>query len=213
MSKAFKFIQKNRIKLVSFLVVVLIISAGLLLWPFINDLKYAINKPDEKSITYSLSASTLEKLGLKSSEVKTENKPVPADNRLIIPKIGVDTAIIEGNNLEVLDKQEGVWHENHSVFDPSKDKSGTVLAGHRFQYLPPNTATFYNLDKLKVGDKFIIFWQKREMVFEIFKASVVKATDIDSVKYTGNNNKEVALYTCTPIGTNTDRIVVNAKEI
>ena len=213
MSKVLKFVQKNIVKLIAIFIIILIVSISLILWPFINDLIYFIDQPDPKTISYSLSSSTLEKLGLNSSEVKTENKPAPAGNRLIIPKIGVDAAIIEGDNLDVLKKQEGVWHKNHSVFDPGKDNSGTVLAGHRFQYLPPNTATFYNLDKLKVGDKFIVFWQKKEMVFEIFEAGVVKATDIDSVKYTGKNNKEVALYTCTPIGTNTDRIVVKAKEI
>ncbi|HUC19893.1 MAG TPA: sortase, partial [Candidatus Polarisedimenticolaceae bacterium] len=68
-------------------------------------------------------------------------------NRVIIPSIGVNTPILESSSLAILDSHEGVWHQTGTL-----QTSNFVIAGHRFKYLPPNTTTFYNLDKLAPGD-------------------------------------------------------------
>jgi len=73
------------------------------------------------------------------------------ENRLVIPKIGVDSEILEGSSLDVLLTKEGVWRE---PYDSTPDQDGNVMiAGHRFQYLPPNTHTFYNLEEVTAAIK------------------------------------------------------------
>lgn len=131
-------------------------------------------------------------------------KPIPKENTLVIPKIGVDTQIHEGESISTLNK--GIWHRPKTS---SPDLGGnTVLAGHRYLYTEgPNT--FYNLDKLVVGDKIIIFWKGKEYDYEIVETKVVPPTAIEIE----DNTKDplLTIYTCTPLFTSTDRLVVLAK--
>ncbi len=87
-----------------------------------------------------------------------------------------------------------------------------MIAGHRFQYLPPNTHTFYNLDKLKIGDKLKVFWNGIEFTYEVFKTFEVFPNEV-WIRNPEGNEKELTLYTCTPIYTSEKRLVVKAKMI
>lgn len=130
----------------------------------------------------------------------------PEGNRLIIPKIRVETAIVEGTAPAALDS--GVWRRPGTG---TPDLGGnTVLAGHRFMYTAgPNT--FYNLDQVQVGDKLAIFWDDVEYDYEVTSIDVVEPTDT----YIEDPTAEpmLTLYTCTPVLTAADRLVVRAKPI
>lgn len=127
----------------------------------------------------------------------------PKDNRLVVPQIQVDNEIILGEDPSNVHK--GVWHRPHTS---TPDKGGnTVLVGHRFSYSDP--ATFYHLDKLKNGDRFAIWWEGKEYVYEVFDISIVgpKAIEVEA-----NTDEPIAtLYTCTPVWTAANRLVVKAK--
>lgn len=136
--------------------------------------------------------------------------PPPKDNRLVIPKIGVDSVVYQGNDIALLDK--GLWHRpNTSTPDQG---SNTVIVAHRFQYTQ-GPATFYSLDKMAVGDKAIIFWGENENRFEydyeVTEVKVVPATAIEIEDPT--SNEMLTLYTCTPLWTSKDRLVVSFKLI
>jgi len=193
-------------------VALLLISLTVLIFPLWPRLVYSFSKKDPNTIYYPISfpvsyAKSTQKLTLPTDPAQV--KAIPLTNKLVIPKIGVDSDIIEGSTLDVLLSHEGVWHEPPSV---TPDKVGNmVIAGHRFQYLPPNTHTFYDLDQITKGDKIIIFWNKKSYVYEVYLTETVTPDRID-IK---NNDKkiphELTLYTCTPLYTSEDRLVVKAK--
>jgi LPXTG-site transpeptidase (sortase) family protein len=130
-------------------------------------------------------------------------KPKPSDNRLVIPKINIDEKIIEGDAPTTVDK--GVWRRPKTS-TPDKD-SNTVLVGHRFSYSDP--ATFYNLDKMKTGDRFTLFWDKTEYIYEVTGTKVVPPTAIEVESPTKDHT--LTMYTCTPIWTAANRLVVTSN--
>jgi LPXTG-site transpeptidase (sortase) family protein len=194
----------KRILLVIF-VVVLIAGGIYLILPFAPAISYAVNPPDNK-ISYAVSEKTLEAMG---TQKNSRDLPIPKENRLIIPKIGVDAEIFNAPDLSVLNTHEGVWHEAGSR-NPAIPGT-TVIAGHRFQYRPPNTATFYNLDKLQVGDKILIFWSKLAYTYTITKTYETYPQNSEPVRRENPNTPpKLSLYTCTPLGVK--RIVVEALQ-
>jgi len=129
----------------------------------------------------------------------------PEENTLIIPSIQVDEVVIESDAPEAVDW--GVWRRPQTS---TPDKGGnTVLVAHRFAYSAG--ATFYHLDKMEVGEKFAVFWNDEEYIYEVFDIGVVPATAIEIEDNTAE--PMMTLYTCTPIWTSVDRLVVKANLI
>lgn len=132
-------------------------------------------------------------------------KSPPKGNRLVIPGIHIDDEIIIGespNNVHL-----GVWHR---PLTSTPDKGGnTVLVGHRFSYNDP--ATFYHLDKVDVGHKLAVWWQGTEYVYEVFEDVVVPASAVEIEQNT--DDSIVTIYTCTPLWTAQDRLVIKARLI
>ncbi|MFZ2202682.1 MAG: sortase [Microgenomates group bacterium] len=116
---------------------------------------------------------------------------LPKENGLLIDKIGVRGEIHEGENwAEIL--KTGIWRVP-DFGTPEDDTLPIILAAHRFGYVTWTNSfrtlnSFYNLPKLKVGDKVEIIWNQRKYVYEIYKEETGPAiTD-----YTAN----LILYTC-----------------
>lgn len=128
----------------------------------------------------------------------------PKDNRLVVPSINLDEPIIEGANLGVIGGG-GTWRLPHT--SNPVDGGNTVIVGHRWSYSDP--ATFYHLDKISVGERFAIWWQEKEYVYEVFDSRVVPATEL-SVE-APSPEPIVTLYTCTPIWTAANRLVIQAR--
>jgi LPXTG-site transpeptidase (sortase) family protein len=139
-----------------------------------------------------------------TSSAAADQIPV-TDNRVIIPAIGVDTPIVEGPNLSVLNKTEGVWHQTGSV-----NHGNFVLAGHRFRYLPPNTSTLYNLNKLDVGDLIAIDWLGKRTVYQVTQMEVVPQSDVAILNPTVQ--PRLTLYSCNDIR-QTQRVVAIATPL
>ncbi|MDP3970656.1 MAG: sortase [bacterium] len=134
----------------------------------------------------------------------------PAENRLVIPQLGVDAEILESETLDILWNHSGVWHEPET-FNP--DTGGNmVIAGHRFQYRPPNNTTFYNLHHLEYGDRFIVYWNQKDYIFEVTEKIVVSPVET-SVRWSDPEKSEVTLYSCDPIGSTKNRLIVKAQLI
>lgn len=129
----------------------------------------------------------------------------PTTNRLVIPSISLDEQIFVGSDPANVDL--GVWQRPQTS---SPDKGGnTVLVGHRFSYSSP--ATFYHLDKVQEGDKFAIWWDQEEFVYEVYATYIVGP---EAVRIEENTDEKIAtLYTCTPVWTAKDRLVVRARLI
>lgn len=129
---------------------------------------------------------------------------VSTANRVVIPKIGVDTAILEGPNLTILNKKDGVWHETGT------ESNNLVLAGHRFKYLPPNTTTLYNLDKIQAGDTIIVDWNRKRNIYIVTETKIVSKRDIAIRNPTPTPT--ITIYSCEEKN-QAHRIVVTAKRL
>lgn len=180
---------------------VIIVTLFLLIVPLFPAVTYSFNPPTDK-VKYKLPAS---------APVQSIDNPkaVPSENRLIIPKIGVDTPIVDGANIDILNSEEGVWRELANK-NPT-EKGNMTLAGHRFQYLPPNMTTFYNLDKVQTGDIAIVFWEGKSYIYQVYTTFEVTPDHVEILDDSKDVPYELTLYTCTPIYTSTDRLIVKAK--
>ena len=189
------------------LLVVLVILAGYIMFiPFVPEVMamYAKRTDSTHGFKYrsklSLDAAQEEQIVVESL------KPIPKDNVLVIPQIGVDSVVVEGAGPDALDL--GLWRRPHSS---TPDKGGnTVITGHRFMY-SSGPKTFYNLDELAVGDKFFMYWEGREYDYEVVDVYVVEPFQTEIEEYT--SDPMFTLYTCTPLWTAAQRLVVRAKLI
>ena len=130
-------------------------------------------------------------------------------NRLIIPRMLMDTKIVEGpvsnpyGNLK-----KGAWQ---LPFSATPDKDGnTVIAGHRFTYTE-SRSVFYYLDKLQIGDEIGLQWNGVMHTYKVVSSTVVAPTDTEVQAATVDTR--LTLYTCTPVWNPKNRLVVVAKPV
>jgi len=142
---------------------------------------------------------------LSGSDIEPKQLP-PEENTLLIPDIKLNEKVLEGENISVISDGSSWRLPNTSTPDAG---GNTVIIGHRWSYSDP--ATFYNLDKMEVGDKFSVYWNKEEYVYEVFETKIVPPTRIEIEAPT--EDARLTLYTCAPLWTATDRLVVTSKLI
>lgn len=135
------------------------------------------------------------------------------ENRLYIPKIGVDVAIVEGKSHAVLEK--GAWHRKPENGNPEKG-GNFVLSAHRFRlgFTPQQTrarSPFYHIDKLDVGEKIYVDYNKKRYTYEITKKYKVDrhAVQIEAP----STEPKMTLYSCDLKGEAAGREVIEAKPI
>ena len=121
------------------------------------------------------------------------NATLPSQNRLIIAEIGFDAPIGENVASEVEETlRAGAWRVG-DFGTPYARKMPTILAAHRYGYLEWTNAyrrehSFYNLPKLKNGDRVEVIWNQRKYVYEITESA-------ESEEIT-NYRADLILYTC-----------------
>lgn len=127
--------------------------------------------------------------------------------RLRIPVIAVDLPIYHGTSDHVLNL--GVGHLKGTSFPVGGSDTHSVLSAHRGLA----SATMFNdLDKLVVGDRFVIEIAGDVLTYQVTETRVVDKDDTETVKVQPGRDI-VTLVTCTPLGINTHRIVVTGERI
>jgi len=133
----------------------------------------------------------------------TKTATIPQDNRLVIPKIGVDNEIVDGADERAL--WRGIWRYPASS---TPDRGGnTVLTGHRFQYLA-GPRTLYLLDQVNVGDIIMVYWKGAEYDYTVRERKVVNPDEVSILDNTPD--AQLTIYTCTPLFTTKQRLVLIA---
>lgn len=118
---------------------------------------------------------------------------LPVESRIKISSIGVDAQIYEAGYEDIEDAlRKGVWRAGDFGIPPQRERP-IILAAHRFGYLSWSNKfrrenSFYNLPKLKVGNKVEIIWSQRKYVYEIY----AEEQGEEIVDYSG----DLILYTC-----------------
>jgi sortase A len=193
-------IQKLTLNQVNSLLICLIIAVNL----------YTIGAPLQPAIGFWLrqhftgTAKRLDNL-VNNPASSNGSVPVPDGKRLVIPSILLDKPIYDNPN--PLTVHRGVWLIP-GTSTPDKG-SNTVMAGHRFSYKDP--AVFYNLDKMEIGQRFAVFWNAHKYLYEVDGKKEVPPTQTDIEAPTVE--PRLTLYTCTPLITAKNRLVITAKLI
>lgn len=131
-------------------------------------------------------------------------KPVPQENRIVIPSAGIDAPIVEGNSPRVL--FSGAWRRPGTSIPPAG--GNTVITAHNF-YRTSAANFFYTLEDVAIDDEIIVFWEGKEYRYKTVETIIVKPDKIDIESPT--TEPTLTLYTCTPRLTAANRFVVRAK--
>ena len=185
----------------------------ILIMPFYPELKYRVSiktEVDQKAETEKIIEEFKEKnkIDIDSSPGFPSSKYKVSQDRLIISKIGVNAPIVQTDNQDY-GLSLGAWLMPAGV-SPG-EQGNTIITGHRFKYLPPNNLTFYLFHKLEIGDLVYIIWKDEEIYYEISEIKIVGDADLSVMNQT--EDETLTMFTCTPIYSTKQRLVVTAKPI
>lgn len=131
---------------------------------------------------------------------------------MTIPKINVKIAIYHGTSDKVL--QTGIGHLNGTKLPIGGESTHCVVAAHRGL---PSAKLFTDVDKLEKGDLFYIHVLDKDLAYEVDQ--ILPMVDKDDQETLANalqieEGKDlVTLFTCTPYGVNTHRLLVRGHRV
>lgn len=131
---------------------------------------------------------------------------------LRVPAIKLDHVVVEGVGVEDLKKGPGHYPECRSGFLKPLctefdevwpgEKGRVVVSGHRTTYEAP----FWDLDKVRRGDEIITKTKWGTFTYTVFKKTIVPPNSAAIV--VPGNNAEIALTTCNPKFSASERLIV-----
>lgn len=124
-----------------------------------------------------------------------------------IPSIDISLPVYHGTEEGVL--QIAVGHLEWSSLPVGGADTHCVLSGHRGL---PSAKLFTNLDKLVVGDKFIMRVLDEVLTYEVDQILIVEPTDVSTLMIEAGKDL-CTLITCTPYGINSHRLLVRGHRI
>ena len=127
--------------------------------------------------------------------------------RIRIPAIGVDLPIYHGASDATLLK--GVGHLEGTSLPVGGASTHSVLTAHRGL---ADAMMFTNLDKVELGDRFTVEVFGEVATYRIVSTRVVDPDDTESLGVVRDEDL-VTLVTCTPLGINSQRILVTGERL
>ena len=131
---------------------------------------------------------------------------------LTIPKIHVELSIYHGTSDEVL--ETGVGHMNGTKLPIGGEGTHSVLSAHRGL---PSAKLFTDIDQLGPGDRFYIHVLDEDLAYEVDQIlPMVDKDDRDTLNealQVEEGEDLVTLFTCTPYGVNTHRLLVRGHRV
>ena len=124
-----------------------------------------------------------------------------------IPTVNISLPVYHGTEDAVL--QIAVGHLEWSSLPVGGESTHCVLSGHRGL---PSAKLFTNLDKLVVGDKFVMRVLDEVLTYEVDQILIVEPTDVSTLIIEAGKDL-CTLVTCTPYGINSHRLLVRGHRI
>lgn len=119
-----------------------------------------------------------------------------------IPKMDLDYPVVFGDGKQQLKVGIGQVPGTPSI----GTYGNAVLAGHRTS----NGAPFYDLDLLEVGDQFSLSGVFGVLTYEVNRTEIVTPDDVASILTSDWTRSSVTLFSCTPRGSTSHRLLVHA---
>ena len=126
---------------------------------------------------------------------------------ITIAKLGVELPLYHGISPEVLNIACG--HLEGSSLPIGGESTHTVLSAHRGL---PHARLFTDLDKMELGDTFVLTVLDRTLTYQVDQIKVVRPNEIDDVQVVAGEDL-CTLLTCTPYGINSHRLLVRGTRI
>jgi LPXTG-site transpeptidase (sortase) family protein len=146
---------------------------------------------------------------------------IPPENRLAIPRLGINAPIRETEGIdltqawETIEKQIQKTLENGVAHFPGTADPGTrgnaFLTGHSSYYpwAPGRYKDIFAiLPEIEIGDQIIIFYDQQKYVYEVSGKYEVSPKQVSVLEKT--NDERLTLMTCIPVGTSLRRLIVTA---
>lgn len=149
----------------------------------------------------------------------------PPDTRLIIPRINRNVPVVNVSSEALMtkdwDKLEsdmqgalryGVIHYPGTAY-PGQP-GNIVVTGHS-SYFPWDPGRFKDvfavLHDMRAGDKILLYHNQQQYIYEVDTIKKIWPSDLNVLRPSPEN--KLTLITCTPLGTNIKRLIVEAKLI
>ena len=133
------------------------------------------------------------------------------DNSMIgyldIDRISVSLPIYHGTSDEVLGR--GVGHREGSSLPVGGENTHAVLSAHRGL---PSSKLFTDLDRVEIGDTFRITVLDEVLTYQVDFIKIIEPRDISNLQIIEGGDY-CTLFTCTPYGINTHRLLVRGIRI
>lgn len=129
-----------------------------------------------------------------------------------IPKINVKLSIYHGTSDDIL--QTGVGHLDGTKLPIGGESTHCVLAAHRGL---PSARLFTDIDQMEKGDRFYIHVLDEVLAYEVDQIyDMVDKDDMETLESAMSivdGEDHVTLFTCTPYGVNTHRLLVRGVRV
>ena len=126
---------------------------------------------------------------------------------ITIPKLGVELPIYHGVSAQVLNIACG--HLEGSSLPVGGERTHSVLSAHRGL---PHAKLFTELDKMEVGDTFMLTILDRTFTYQVDQIKVVRPNEVEEIQLKAGLDL-CTLLTCTPYGVNSHRLMVRGTRI
>ena len=134
-----------------------------------------------------------------------------ADNDIMgylkIDRIGVELPIYHGTSDHVLNK--GVGHLEGTSLPVGGENTHSIMSAHRGL---PSAKLFTDLDRMELGDTFQIIVLDQVLTYQVDFIKVIEPTDVSNLQIKEGGDY-CTLFTCTPYGINTHRLLVRGVRI
>ena len=124
-----------------------------------------------------------------------------------IPKIRITLPIFHTTNEDVLERAAG--HLEGSSLPVGGENTHAVISAHRGL---PSAALFTDLDKMKMGDHFLLHILDDTLCYEVDEITVIEPEETDALAVEPGMDL-VTLLTCTPYGVNSHRLLVRGHRV
>ena len=126
---------------------------------------------------------------------------------LKIDKIGVELPIYHGTSDEVLNR--GVGHLEGSSLPVGGENTHSIMSAHRGL---PSAKLFTDLDRLELGDTFQVVILDQILTYQVDQIKITTPQEFEDLLIVDGMDY-CTLFTCTPYGINTHRLLVRGIRI
>lgn len=189
-------------------------TEGIVRTPIKREETSPLRKMEKKKLLFknrSLQAKTQPK------EVFSEMEIFPSDNRLFIPRIGKNVPLVgvpSHKNWYQLEQNIQTGLREGVVVHPTSHAPGSIgnffATGHSSYYAWDSGRfkdVFALLHEVKIGDIVEVYWAGQKFEYKIKEEKVVSPTEISVLNHP-TDRSIITLMTCTPVGTNKNRLIL-----